>query len=125
MSSARVTSQADVSQIRLCALQRYIKTGPYTPGEASSAAAANLPTTAPSSSETAVMPPVPPTFDGSTPSASSKHNTSSANSSENHPLVEEAWKELTGINNVFDAKKEFLLQVVSFAPYWKYEQFLS
>jgi hypothetical protein len=43
--------------------------------------------------------------------------------SNNRESIDEKWKDL-GEMSQQEAKREFLLSLISIAPYWKYEQFL-
>jgi hypothetical protein len=104
MATNRVSSSDDSTEImKLFALQKLIRNGSY-------------------STQTVEK-------GSSISSESSNENTGLSNSvkgafdSNNRDAIDEKWKDLGEIS-LQDAKREFLLSLISIAPYWKYEQFL-
>ena len=53
-----------------------------------------------------------------------KVSTKTASGKPTHEDLYLAWKSFGTELNETDAKKEFLLLLISIAPYWKYQQFL-
>lgn len=94
-------SLTEVEQVKLHALQKIVKFGPY-PTDSADRNKILSESFAESNSTSAKIDP---------------------HAAGNKELIEGQWKEFGDLSLV-DAKKLFLLVLISFAPYWKWEQFV-